>query len=392
MIKNSSKKNPSGPRPINEEDRARLQALLEERRNAPSTSQSSTASSTAQLHDVADERDSGSSEEDVDDPSDPDFLAVGDEEGEAAEKPRKKKRRALRGGVHFEKSYAVVDDEKKKRNRLAQRKCRAKKKSMRAENRKKPLVQRQADATKNRQLQHDARPIRRSKGGKPKKTFRNWTYEQLQLAKTEYLAAAMTTDKSRGKGLGLRHFAEKFGIPKATLHDAVRNKRNPFMGRPTVFTPEEEEELKAVISAYGQFGQPLEKSDVLLLAQGFLRQRAEKRIAEGHDQTHSVAWTLEDDKPGRGWFQEFKKRHPTLKFGQPKTTLSTKAQLTVESVQEFYQYFLRATTGVPPQNIVNADETCIAFTPEKKKVCSLQFVFWCVFSVSFRGKSFPVHR
>lgn len=386
MLKNSSKKNTFGPRPVNEADKVRLRALLEEKRAQPSTSRAVQRSPSPPGSDDS----SSSGEEDLQ--NDPDYGANDEEPGQDEEAVnvdgaggeadnggpsalivRKKKKKALRGGIVFDNSKALVISDKQKRNREAQKRCRAKRKALMEANRKKTLGERKSEAIAKRKRQIDSNPIVRRKDGRKKKV-RQWTYEALEEAKSQYLGASDVTDRTREKGTGLRVFAEESGIPRSTLHDAIAHPRRKTVGHPMLFTPEEEEELACVISTFSQFGQAMDKNDVLDLAQGFIRQRREKETLEGREPAPEGSFGLVDDRPGVGWWRGFQKRHTNLKFRVAKSIAATKAELKPEEVSDFYKYFLRATTGVPPENIVNADETAIAFTPERKKVSCSVFV------------------
>ena len=65
---------------------------------------------------------------------------------------------------------------------------------------------------------------------------------KAEMARREKLQAALQELRKK-KGVSVRSLARKYGIPPSTLHRHARMESRIGVGRPTILTPEEEEEV-----------------------------------------------------------------------------------------------------------------------------------------------------
>lgn len=261
-----------------------------------------------------------------------------------------------RGGVEYN-SRKATETLKRAKARERQRISRQKKRVKDRLAAKKSLGEKVAGSLKKRQGIQDKKKIAR----KPrKKQPRNWTYETLVAAVDEYNGSGGTAK--------IRKLAFKYGVPRSTLHDHVRNKRSLIQGRPTFLSAEDEEKLASIITLFSRNGAPLVAEDLYKIVQRYVKNKRVELAAKGQPLEKTDYPGVVDDKPGEKWMRGFLVRQPEIKAILEKTVPAAKAKLTLKELQTFFTQWDITTTGVPPENIVNADETCIVFAPSKRKV------------------------
>jgi hypothetical protein len=147
-------------------------------------------------------------------------------------------------------------------------------------------------------------------------------------------------------GLPIRRASEKFGIPRATLHDwlyerTISRKR----GKEGTLTASEEALIVQWICKRQDLGWPITNLDLRL------------KVCEI---TQTRPTLFKDGIPGPGWLRWWKRRHPelTLRVPQGLETARTRA-LSRENVDSFYDNLeiLYSLNSYPPDRIWNCDET-----------------------------------
>lgn len=160
--------------------------------------------------------------------------------------------------------------------------------------------------------------------------------------------------------------ASKFyKIPISTLKDKVRGKHPRSHGGQQVFCPEEEEAICENLILVANYGIPLSYIDIKLFVKGYLcnQKREVKRF--------------KNNTPGDDWVRSFVKRNRQLTQRMCQNIKRARAQLKPSEVSEYYQRLAESLEGVPPENILNYDETNLADDPGMKK---------CIFR---RGVKYP---
>ena len=157
--------------------------------------------------------------------------------------------------------------------------------------------------------------------------------------------------------LSYRRAAEKFGIPKSTLLDKVKNSHPKIMGGQTVLDKKEEQVLVEGILRAAHWGFPLTSVDVRYIVKGYLDRsgKREKRFR--------------NNLPGVEWATSFLKRHSRiLSVRLSENIKRARAEVTKTTVQEYFDTVLPTVDGVPSSNILNYDETNFNDDPGRKNI------------------------
>ena len=212
--------------------------------------------------------------------------------------------------------------------------------------------------------------------GKKKETTRlNYSPQNLQNA-----------IKVLDTGISLRKAAKAFGVPVATL---ARKKKNPELvktktGPANVLAEAEEQEIVNWILHKAERGYPVSKTELLNSVQMYIESLNKKT-------------PFTDNRPGRHWYEGFRKRHPNL----PIRTVqhSTRAAVTRKNLREWFneQYSYlnnKNLLDTSPDTIFNYNETNILLCPDSEKVltetgCRSQESLTVLFMYSAAGTRAP---
>lgn len=183
---------------------------------------------------------------------------------------------------------------------------------------------------------------------KPSGARQNRKYSEVNLKKA-------VRDVINNK-LSLREASEKYGVPIMTISDHKRGKHTGKYGGQTVLNDAEEEKLSKVLQLCADWGQPLKKIDIQLVVQGYLNRlgKREKRF--------------KNNCPGKEWIISFLKRHKELTVKMCENIKRARAGVTRETIKEYFDELEATLDGVPPENIINYDETNYCDDPGNAKV------------------------
>lgn len=134
---------------------------------------------------------------------------------------------------------------------------------------------------------------------KKKEDGRNKIYNQDNL--TLALAAV------RANNMSVRAAAKSYMVPKSTIHRWLINKNSSQRGagRPTVLTVDEEKLLVECICTLGEWGFPLQDSDVLDIVQDYMKSK-------------NIRSPFKEHRPGKDWLKSFLRRwKSSLSFRSP---------------------------------------------------------------------------
>ena len=169
------------------------------------------------------------------------------------------------------------------------------------------------------------------------------------------LADAVKAIKS-GK-MSYRKAQEYFRIPRSTLENKV-NRTNPkSIGTPSVLNKEEEKMLVHGILRAAHWGYPLDSTDIRGIVKGYLDRagRKEKRFT--------------NNLPGYEWTSSFLKRHADiLSVRLSENIKRARAEVNINCVKEFFENLRESLEGIPPENVINYDETNFSDDPGRKHV------------------------
>ena len=177
---------------------------------------------------------------------------------------------------------------------------------------------------------------------------KNIPKQRLEKAKNEVL----------NKNSSIRKVAEKYHITKSTLHNFIHGKHTKDVGGQTCLTHDEEINLVKRLKTLGDWGYPITTLDLRLLIKNSLDKKGTK------------IKKFKNNMPGTEFCISFMRRHKN-ELSQRFTQNIKKCRAAI-SPKLIDDYFVRLEKSmgnfeIPPQNIINYDETNLTDEPGKKK-------------------------
>lgn len=158
-------------------------------------------------------------------------------------------------------------------------------------------------------------------------------------------------------GMPIRQASETYAVPYTTLQNRVRKTYlTDQIGRPTALSEGQENRLIEGLLQCAKWGFPLKTIDIRNLVQSYLnfRGRVEKRFR--------------DNRPGADWVRGLLKRHPQLTVRLSENIKRSRASVSHDIINKYFDNLRIAVDGVSPSNIVNYDETNFTDDPGQVKV------------------------
>lgn len=160
----------------------------------------------------------------------------------------------------------------------------------------------------------------------------------------------------RDHNFSIREASRKFNIPFGTLHNKLNGLHTGRPGRPTELTPSQEANLCETIKIAGEWGYPLTAGNIIKLVKDFLVQ-------------HKINNRFANNTPGKDWFASFMKRNQkTLTSRWSQNIKRNRAKIDSDIINLYFDKLESTIESVPPENIINFDETNFTDDPESKKV------------------------
>ena len=157
------------------------------------------------------------------------------------------------------------------------------------------------------------------------------------------------------KGMSLRAAEAQFKIPMKTISNKVKNLHLQNYGRPTVFSEDEERQLVKLLQTCGEWGQPMDKMDLRVIAKTMLEKQG-RRVPQ-----------FQNNMPGEDWATSFLKRNKEALVRRTAENIKRcRAEKTPEEINEYFDQLAVTLEGVPPTNIINYDETNLSDDPGKR--------------------------
>lgn len=158
------------------------------------------------------------------------------------------------------------------------------------------------------------------------------------------------------RGRTNRKAAKIFNVPRATLTRKVAGKSLNSVGKPPVFSKDEEQQMVKTIITCGEWGQPLTRLDIRMLA---------KRMLDASGVTKKE---FTNNTPGIRWVINFLRRHRQVLSERTAVNVKiARAQVTPEVISSYFHNLQQIIEDVPSENIINYDETNITDDPGCKK-------------------------
>ncbi|KAE8741228.1 hypothetical protein FOCC_FOCC013243 [Frankliniella occidentalis] len=157
-------------------------------------------------------------------------------------------------------------------------------------------------------------------------------------------------------GLSVRKASFIYNLKRSTLGDACKRKVFRNAGRACELSAQEEEAVVAHLLCQSDWGFPLTRMEVSLLVKNYL------------DKKGVVSKRFTENLPGRKWMTAFMKRHPQLNSKVPKLIKAVRAKVDPATINRYFENLAESLEGIPPENILNFDETNLTDDPANRTV------------------------
>jgi len=153
-----------------------------------------------------------------------------------------------------------------------------------------------------------------------------------------------------------RAASDHYKIPRSTIKNKLKNYHGKSVGRPTVFSREEEISFAQHCVTLANFGFPLVPIDLKMTISRYLNSKG------------TQVPQFKNNIPGDDWVNGFLKRHPDLSVKFSANIKKTRANITSSDINDYMDRLERTLSGIPPSRIYNYDETNLTDDPGNKKV------------------------
>lgn len=180
----------------------------------------------------------------------------------------------------------------------------------------------------------------------------------------EQLLAAI--NDCRTKQVSVKDASKAYNIPIRTLRNKLNGVHIQRAGRPQALTDEMEAHLVEHLVKCAEYGMPLEITDIAFMVKAAL------------DKAGVTVARFKNNLPGRDWIYGFQSRHKdsvTLRTCQ--NIKRSRGEVKPDDLKKYFKNLETSLKDVPPQNILNFDETNLADDPGQSK---------CLFK---RGVKYP---
>jgi len=168
--------------------------------------------------------------------------------------------------------------------------------------------------------------------------------EKIQLAVTAV-----------NNGTTVRKASKLFQVTLSVLQRELKGIRKR-VGNPRVFAPEEEDIFVAHLNTVADYGIPVDKMGLRIIAQKYLIKMKRNVLV------------FKDNLPGTEWADKFLSRHKNkLSFRMSSNIKRVRAAITEDQIRQYIGNLLDSLDGVNPNNVMNYDETNFTDDPGSKK-------------------------
>lgn len=172
---------------------------------------------------------------------------------------------------------------------------------------------------------------------------------------------AQAIDDYKNGRLSQREACKKYGIARSSFQNHLKVDRGEKVARlpgaQTILSPEFENSLVLHLIHLSDWGFPFDIMDLRMNVKQIL------------DKEGRVVKCFKDNVPGEDWCSSFMERHKDRIKNRLCQNISRKrAEVSKESIEQFFTELEQSIDGVPPQNIINYDETNLTDDPGRKKL------------------------
>ena len=167
-------------------------------------------------------------------------------------------------------------------------------------------------------------------------------------------------------GMTIRTAAYVYNVKRSTIAAMKNRAVVRRIGRTNELSDIEERAIADHLLCQSDWGFPLTRMEVCMMVKHYLDNR-------GVDSKR-----FKDNMPGKRWMSNFLSRHQDLNKKVPKLINSARAKVDPASINKYFDNLEVSLEGIPPENILNFDETNLSDNPENKHV------------IVRRGEKYPV--
>ena len=161
--------------------------------------------------------------------------------------------------------------------------------------------------------------------------------------------------------------SRQFNIARGTLQNKVAGTHGEKPGHPTVLTEVEENCIVQHLVRLADWGFPMDNTDLCVFIKTYL------------DKVGKNARMFTSNYTGVEWAHGFLKRHrATLRPRMCQNISSKRAQVDKQSIDTYFSNLEVSLKDIPPENIVNYDETNLTDDPGRRQ------------AIFRRGTKYPV--
>ncbi|XP_060868920.1 uncharacterized protein LOC132943820 [Metopolophium dirhodum] len=145
------------------------------------------------------------------------------------------------------------------------------------------------------------------------RTYQNYSENTLQ----------MCLKSIRLKLMSQRAASKHYKIPRSTIKNKLKNDHGKSVGRPTVFSHEQELSFAQHCVTLANYGFPLIPYDLKMTISRYLNSKG------------TIVPQFKDNIPGDDWVSGFLKRHPELSVKFSANIKKTRANITASDINEY---------------------------------------------------------
>lgn len=156
--------------------------------------------------------------------------------------------------------------------------------------------------------------------------------------------------------MSVRKAAAKFNIHYSVVYRHLKNKNLKPQGGQTALNANEEAFIVSRLKICGDWGYPLDSFALRMLIKDYL------------DKSGKTVKRFKNNTPGKDFAYSFLKRHKKeLSHRLCQNIKRSRAAVSRETITEYFEQLESELKDIPPENIVNYDETNLRDDPGKKK-------------------------
>ena len=167
---------------------------------------------------------------------------------------------------------------------------------------------------------------------------------------------ARAIDLVKSEGYSQREAAAETGVKRRTLGNKLAGKHPGTVGRQTVLDKKEELAFKQHVITMSNFGFPMDTVDLRMIVKMYL------------DKKGVQVKQFKNNFPGTDWASLFLNRHKDLTQRLAGNIKTKRAGISEEEIDQYFSNLKKELEGLPPENIMNYDETNVSDDPGRKRI------------------------